>query len=101
VFVRGDAQDVDLVTPAARLTGTPYEVVGDDGLAARIQSGGATRLRTFTPVDDSLARACHAANVVIDDTPATGHGLIELARWTREQAISTTRHRHGRVPDER
>ena len=100
VLVCGDAPQVDLVTAAARLTGTPFEVVAaDDQLAARVARSGATRLRTFAPVAGAVARACHAANIVIDDTPATGHGLVELARWTREQAISTTLHRHGRVPE--
>ena len=100
VLVCGDAPQVDLVTPAARLTATPFEVVpADEQLAARVARSGASRLRTFVPVADDVARACHDTNIVIDDTPATGHGLVELARWTREQAISTTLHRHGRVPE--
>jgi hypothetical protein len=27
----------------------------------------------------------------------TGHGRVELPRWLREQALSLTQHRHGRV----
>ena len=102
VVVRGAVDDIELVTPVARLAGTPFEIANDetdDALAARIARTGATRLRALVPIDDTLARACHAANIAVDDTPATGHGLVELARWTREQAISSTRHRHGRVPE--
>ena len=69
-----------------------------DVLAARIARSGAARLRVTAPVSAALARACNDANVVIDDTPATGHGRVELPRWLHEQAISSTRHRHGRVP---
>jgi RHH-type proline utilization regulon transcriptional repressor/proline dehydrogenase/delta 1-pyrroline-5-carboxylate dehydrogenase len=34
---------------------------------------------------------------MIDDTAVTGDGRIELPRWLREQAISRTLHRHGRI----
>ncbi len=32
-----------------------------------------------------------------DDAPPSPHGRVELLRWTREQAISRTLHRHGRI----
>ena len=52
----------------------------------------------LTPIDDVLRAACHDAGIAIDSTPVTHHGRVELPCWLREQAISWTRHRHGRVP---
>ena len=51
----------------------------------------------LTPIDDVLRRACHEAGIAIDTTAVTHHGRVELPCWLREQAISWTRHRHGRV----
>ncbi|HWS44494.1 MAG TPA: bifunctional proline dehydrogenase/L-glutamate gamma-semialdehyde dehydrogenase [Acidimicrobiia bacterium] len=99
VLLRAGAATGEL-QQAAEITGTAVEVTSDpdDVLAARIARSGAARLRVTAPVSAALARACNDANVVIDDTPATGHGRVELPRWLHEQAISSTRHRHGRVP---
>ena len=102
VIVRAATSDVDELARAAAVTGTTVEIAPeretDDQLAARLAGSGAVRLRTRNPISDTLALACHDANVVVDHTPVTGHGRIELAHWVREQAISLTRHRHGRVP---
>jgi RHH-type proline utilization regulon transcriptional repressor/proline dehydrogenase/delta 1-pyrroline-5-carboxylate dehydrogenase len=69
----------------------------DGELAVRIAATGAERLRVLVPVDDVLRAACHEAGIAIDTTPVTHHGRVELPCWLREQAISWTRHRHGRV----
>ncbi|MCU1495951.1 MAG: putA [Acidimicrobiaceae bacterium] len=37
------------------------------------------------------------AGLEVDTTPLAPIGRVELLRWSREQAISTTRHRHGHV----
>jgi RHH-type proline utilization regulon transcriptional repressor/proline dehydrogenase/delta 1-pyrroline-5-carboxylate dehydrogenase len=74
------------------------DVETDGELAARIATSGAERLRVLVPVDDVLRSACHEAGIAIDTTPVTHHGRVELPCWLREQAISWTRHRHGRVP---
>jgi RHH-type transcriptional regulator, proline utilization regulon repressor / proline dehydrogenase / delta 1-pyrroline-5-carboxylate dehydrogenase len=42
--------------------------------------------------------ACHRAEVAIDETAITHHGRVELPCWLREQSISRTLHRHGRIP---
>jgi len=97
--------ELRVLSEGARLTGVKTEVVEwrefDDVLAARIGSSGATRLRALGPISDVLARACHAAGITIDDTAVTASSTVELARWCREQAISRTLHRHGRVADAR
>jgi RHH-type proline utilization regulon transcriptional repressor/proline dehydrogenase/delta 1-pyrroline-5-carboxylate dehydrogenase len=74
-------------------------VVEDEAdLAARLGATGAERLRALAPIGDALASACHNAGITIDDTPLTGHGRVELHCWLKEQAVSRTLHRHGRVP---
>jgi hypothetical protein len=65
-----------------------------------LPSAGIERLRLLGPATDELRAACHAHDVAIDETAVTDDGRIELACWLREQAISRTRHRHGRL-DER
>jgi RHH-type proline utilization regulon transcriptional repressor/proline dehydrogenase/delta 1-pyrroline-5-carboxylate dehydrogenase len=105
------ADEIELLRLAAERAGAPWElsappglaltgatVEGDGELAARIARSGTERLRTLGRIDDELAEACHAADVAVDDTAVTGHGRVELACWLREQAISRTLHRHGRLP---
>lgn len=95
------AAQLAVLTTAARVAGVATEVCRDESdheLAARIATTGAQRLRVFDPIDDALARACRAANIVIDDTPVSGNPRVELPRWLHEQAVSRTLHRHGRVP---
>ena len=97
--------ELSLLRRAAALTGVPMSVSAppetDAELAARVADSGAERLRTLGPIDDGLAAACHQAGVAIDDTPVTGHGRIELPCWLREQSVSQTMHRHGRLQPRR
>ncbi|HYL52227.1 MAG TPA: hypothetical protein VEZ15_09675, partial [Acidimicrobiia bacterium] len=90
-----------IVEQSARLTGVDVEIVddreSDEVLARRIGATDAQRLRALRPVSDALARACHAAGITIDDTAVTTDSRLELPRYLREQAISRTMHRHGRV----
>ena len=105
VVVRATATTTEherrIVERAALLTGVGVEIVDsrepDDVLARRIGASGAQRLRTLGPVCDVLARACHTAGITIDDTAVTADARVELPRYLREQAISRTMHRHGRV----
>ncbi len=94
--------DVEALRAAAAVVGVPIDVSApaepDAALATRLAASGAERLRMLAPVDDAVLRACHEANVAVDRTPVTHHGTVELPCWLREQAISWTRHRHGRVP---
>jgi RHH-type proline utilization regulon transcriptional repressor/proline dehydrogenase/delta 1-pyrroline-5-carboxylate dehydrogenase len=57
------------------------------------------RVRVLAPLADATLAACHDAAVAVDRTPVTHDGRIELPCWLREQAISQTVHRHGRVAD--
>jgi len=106
-------EEIDLLRRAAALVGVALDVSAPPGtslrgtivegegvLAHRIASGGTDRLRITGAIGDELARSCHQHNVAVDDTPITGHGRIELPCWVREQAISRTLHRHGRISNE-
>jgi RHH-type proline utilization regulon transcriptional repressor/proline dehydrogenase/delta 1-pyrroline-5-carboxylate dehydrogenase len=93
------AADVDSLRAAATVAGVAVDVAEtDDDVHRRITSGGVDRLRLLVPCGDDVRAACHAADIAIDDTPVTHHGRVELPCWLREQAISRTLHRHGRVP---
>jgi RHH-type transcriptional regulator, proline utilization regulon repressor / proline dehydrogenase / delta 1-pyrroline-5-carboxylate dehydrogenase len=96
------AGDVAALRAAAGVAGVPIDVStpaeSDAALAARVGSPGTERLRLLADVDVAVLRACHAANVAVDRTAVTHHGAVELPCWLREQAISWTLHRHGRVP---
>ena len=90
---------------AAAVAGVPIEVAGpersDTDVAARLAARGPVpieRLRLLAPAGDGVRRAAHAADVTVDETPVTHDGRVELPCWLREQAISRTRHRHGRIP---
>ena len=48
---------------------------------------------------DAVLRAAAKADVNWIDAPLSPLGRIELTRWTREQAVSETRHRHGNPMD--
>jgi RHH-type proline utilization regulon transcriptional repressor/proline dehydrogenase/delta 1-pyrroline-5-carboxylate dehydrogenase len=89
------------IAAAAELTGVDYDIVGaevsDAQLAVRIGGTNVSRVRALVPISDDLARACDRAGVTIDDTAVTASSRVELPRWMREQAVSRTRHRHGRL----
>jgi RHH-type proline utilization regulon transcriptional repressor/proline dehydrogenase/delta 1-pyrroline-5-carboxylate dehydrogenase len=98
-----DCPEVDLLKRAATLTGTSIEfsvaeTETDAQLAARIScTRGEVRLRVLTDMNDDVLRAAHSAGVTIDDSPVTGIGRIDLLRFLKEQSISQTMHRYGRL----
>jgi RHH-type transcriptional regulator, proline utilization regulon repressor / proline dehydrogenase / delta 1-pyrroline-5-carboxylate dehydrogenase len=95
--------DVESLRAAAEIAGVPIELVGpsedDAQLAARLATTGAERLRLLAACDDAVWRCAHANGIAVDETPVTHHGRVELPCWLREQAISRTLHRHGRLPE--
>ena len=80
-----------------RLTVSDAATEDDHALAVRLADLGADRLRVLAPLGDALAAAAHAADVAVDTAAVSADGHVELPRWVREQAISTTRHRYGLV----
>jgi RHH-type proline utilization regulon transcriptional repressor/proline dehydrogenase/delta 1-pyrroline-5-carboxylate dehydrogenase len=108
VRVGADTPPADAVSLrlAAAVAGVPIEVAGpergDADVADRLGARGAVpieRLRLLAPAGDAVRRAAHVADVAVDETPVTHDGRVELPCWLREQAVSRTRHRHGRIPD--
>ncbi|MFM1966920.1 MAG: hypothetical protein RL134_2645 [Actinomycetota bacterium] len=104
VVVRGERSGAayDVLALAAQTTGTPVtwsdpREESDAELAARLGGLDVERLRLLVPASPELFAAAHAAGVAVDRQPVTDAGEVELPRWLKEQAISVTRHRHGRL----
>ena len=108
VLVRMDTSETEaqrqILEIATVVTGTPVmwsmcEVESDAELAARLPRLGVERLRLLTDASPELLAAAHAAGVAVDRAPVTDIADIELPHWLKEQAVSITRHRHGRLLD--
>ena len=106
VFVRcvdPTSPEIDLLRAASALTGVPLEisVCSDESevvLGNRMQhSRGEVRLRLLAPATDELFGLANKAGVTIDSAPVTGSGQLELTHWIKEQSISRTMHRYGRL----
>ena len=69
----------------------------EDVLIERLGGLGLERLRLLTTTTNVLRGGCRANSIEIDAEPISISGRRELRRWLREQAISRTMHRHGRV----
>jgi RHH-type proline utilization regulon transcriptional repressor/proline dehydrogenase/delta 1-pyrroline-5-carboxylate dehydrogenase len=87
---------------AARICGTRIvvsdaAVESESALAERLRVLDVERVRLLTGATDVLRAACSALGIDIDAEPVSVSGRRELRRWVREQAISRTTHRHGRV----
>lgn len=105
VIVRfdGDPTTKQIVSHAAEPTGV--SVVWSDTttqseealIAALASQPGDTRIRLLVPASPELLRAAHQAGIAVDRSPVTNEGMIELGRWLKEQAVSQTMHRYGRL----
>ncbi len=71
----------------------------DEEFARRLAADASTvgRVRLLTGLDGAARRVLHAADIVIDASEPVSEPLVELSRWVREQAVSRTLHRHGRL----
>jgi RHH-type transcriptional regulator, proline utilization regulon repressor / proline dehydrogenase / delta 1-pyrroline-5-carboxylate dehydrogenase len=97
-----------LIDAAARASGTTVhrsdpQQEGDGAFAASLSGLDVERLRLVGVAHRAveIRRACHAAGIAVDDAPPVPAPEIELPRWLREQAVSITAHRHGRVVEVR
>jgi RHH-type proline utilization regulon transcriptional repressor/proline dehydrogenase/delta 1-pyrroline-5-carboxylate dehydrogenase len=97
------AADVALVRAAATVAGVALieSEVGaesDETLVERLVSiADLDRVRLLTPMSDAARRRCHEANIAVDESPPVSDGFVEMYRWVREQSLSRSTHRHGRL----
>ena len=106
VIVRIDNDNVPeahLLCAAADTAGVPIEfstpdTETDHQLANRLSTvTGEVRLRILTEIADDVLKAAHSAGVTIDESVVTGIGRLDLLRFVKEQSISRTMHRYGRL----
>jgi RHH-type proline utilization regulon transcriptional repressor/proline dehydrogenase/delta 1-pyrroline-5-carboxylate dehydrogenase len=78
-----------------------FSVVGDEdepALIRRIRSlPGESRLRLLTEASDDVLAAAHSHGVAVDRSPVTPWGELELPHWLKEQSVSRSMHRYGRL----
>jgi RHH-type proline utilization regulon transcriptional repressor/proline dehydrogenase/delta 1-pyrroline-5-carboxylate dehydrogenase len=79
-----DPREADIARTAQRIAGVPE---------------GMGRVRVVGSVSDRRLADWYAAGIEVDRTPPVPDAMVELRRWVREQAVSHTRHRHGRLLD--
>jgi RHH-type proline utilization regulon transcriptional repressor/proline dehydrogenase/delta 1-pyrroline-5-carboxylate dehydrogenase len=106
VLIRVGAETPDGALAAARkaaeICGTRVTISdaaseSEEALIERLGEVGADRVRLLTSATDALRTACRSQGIEVDTEPVSISGRRELRRWLREQAISRTTHRHGRV----
>lgn len=95
---------LDVLRAAADVSGVQLSVSSPDDetdleFAERLASSGKrpARVRLLVPMIDEARSVLHAADIAIDTDEPVSAPLIELNRWVKEQAISRTHHRHGRL----
>ena len=86
-----DLAAVDVALMAARVAGVSVTTVVNPATQT------VERVRVVGSISDEQLGRCHEAGVEVDRVQPVADARVELRRWVREQAISTTRHRHGRL----
>ena len=100
---RDAASDLALAQASSRISGVPVrmsllEEESDEQLIAFLASTtGDVRLRALSPISDGVRLAAHRSAVTIDPAPITGVGRLDLAHFVKEQSLSQTMHRYGRL----
>jgi RHH-type proline utilization regulon transcriptional repressor/proline dehydrogenase/delta 1-pyrroline-5-carboxylate dehydrogenase len=93
--------DVDWLLQVAQRCGVPAVISADEPdevLLARLDADpGLERVRSLCPVSEDLRLALLDRGVALDTAPAVATARVELARWLKEQAISESTHRYGRI----
>jgi RHH-type transcriptional regulator, proline utilization regulon repressor / proline dehydrogenase / delta 1-pyrroline-5-carboxylate dehydrogenase len=100
----GDVDPAGVVAAAASVAAHVPGIRVEDvtALAARVSTLGQVVVRVLggdagAPDVVLLRAACDEAGVRCDPSPVVMSGHLELGRLLREQAVSRTRHRYGRV----
>jgi len=91
------SRDAGTVVATDLVAGSEEIIESEDDLAARVASAGQVVVRILGPVGARLRRKCEEAGVRIVTAAPVMSGEVELGRLLREQAISRTLHRYGRI----
>ena len=89
-----DPAAVQIAQVAQRVAGQPPILVVNPA------TGSVERVRVIGSLTADQLAECHATGVEVDLTTPVADPMVELRRWVREQSISWTRHRHGRLLDQ-
>ncbi|MCU1390477.1 MAG: putA [Ilumatobacteraceae bacterium] len=84
---------------AVTLTVSDADSESEGALRTRLTAIGAERVRSLVPVSAEMRIWLLDHTIGLDTRSITGHGRVELGRWTKEQAISETTHRYGRLTE--
>ena len=107
VRVAADVSDTDVAIAQAVASVVGGEVEWssvdetDEAFVARMATTVPAKVRLLGTHADDVLRALHGAGIWVDTTPVVADGSLELLRWTREQSVSRTMHRHGNVVESR
>ena len=87
---------------AATATNCPLTVSSsveesEEVCSERLRNERPDRLRVVGDCTDALRHVANTLGIRIDEAPLVGNASVEVTRWAREQAVSTTMHRHGRL----
>src|SRR4051794_6020099 len=81
-----------------RAISSDADTESEEQLLDRIRGGlELDRVRMLTQPSDAFRMGLFERGIDIDVEPVSSSGRRELRRWLREQAVSRTAHRHGRV----
>ena len=91
---------------AAKVTGVEIVESCEDAeteaeCLARMQGLRPTHLRLLGKAGPDIWRGAHELETVVDDRPPVTCAALELPRWTHEQVVSVTMHRHGHIDESR
>ena len=95
---------VDVALAAAKRCGVVVTISNittetEEQLCQRAAQSGIERVRSLVAVSDSLRLWLVEHGIGLDETAVSSHGRVELARWVKEQSISETTHRYGRITE--
>ena len=103
-YSSAQARSLTMLQVAASVTGTQIDESdstseSDVAFARRLAAMAKPpdRVRLLSALTDEARRLLHAADIVIDVVQPTPDPMLELQHWVREQAVSRTLHRHGRI----
>ena len=101
VWHAGEQAALDRLRAGAAVTGVALVELdarerSEQATLAALRPGD--RLRIVSEPSRSLLRGCVERGIWFSRGMPSPHGRVELMLWVREQAISRTLHRHGRLP---